>query len=540
MPATVLAGPVVIEDISAGVQTNNVKADILSALPAGSNVIGKVDINSALPTGANTIGSVKLTDGSVTVGIEDTDRLKVTARDVHDIVPSTFTKQITSGSSFTVIKGNLNRFRLYPQIRDEYVEEAGDIVGTIATGLIVGQIFKASYDNINTLELTLKSGATATVIDNIEGYASDAALQAVWVESGNKAVRESTIISPNNSSTQSMKIDLDSNGDEWVKTISLIDLTETVFNLDYYQTKEFNKAKVSLFISDGTNSKSIQLSVANKDVWQSFTLSEEAMIEDGVGITNSAAITKIGFRVDDKDGDEFGYIDNISYQPKPGHIDIKLWDMGSSLPISGTTKLIDGTQYAQLTYNKNVDYIRLGLLPGKRRYLVREFLAGLHGGTAITVDNYYIISLHYVDQDTIVYGDAGGNNLYNNGFGFTTTGESVAITTMGTGNDCFFSLFHTQDVYLTKVIAGTHNRIAGPASDITILLESTGEVINETIMTNVPLVSELGVDIDLVHTPAYLPNKGKLEIYYNDDETDNVADINIAATYLYASASPNL
>lgn len=455
-------------------------------------------------------------------------------------VPSTFTKMTSSGFSSGVRKGELNTFVLYPQIRDEYMEEGGDLVGTVTSSNIVGQIFKASYDTISGLELTLGTAATDTEIDYIQGYASSTELRAVWVRDGDNYVSLSTSqYSPNNSSSQSMRFGLDETGDEWVKTISSTDMDGMEFSLDFMQNVSFYGAKVSFFIGDGTNTKSRQLVSQNENEWQTFTFSERDLGEDGIGVTNIGAITEIGFRVDDRDGEGYGYVDNIKYHSGTTVVDVKLWDLGPSLPVSGTTALSDGTQHSDLSYSHDKSAISLRLMPGTRRYMVRDFFAGLHGSTAPTVGNYYAITLSHNQNDVKVYGDA-GNNYYTSGFGFTTPDESTEITTMGSGYSCFFSLFHTQQVYFTEISFSTHGISGGREAMATVLTEAPGEQIQETILTSIPLTAGSGFVRDLSIRPAILDDKGKLEIYYGDDVSDDVEDISFSATYLYEPQEPNL
>ena len=117
-------------------------------------------------------------------------------------VPPEYTKQTSNGGFRPIQKGQLNIIRVRPQVLNEQQESSRTIQSTIASGNIVGQVFKASQDNINGIALTLESAAGAS-IDDFESYADSAALQLVWVETTNVATLETTVVK---SGSQSMKI----------------------------------------------------------------------------------------------------------------------------------------------------------------------------------------------------------------------------------------------------------------------------------------------------------------------------------------------
>jgi len=215
----------------------------------------------------------------------------ITTQNIGVNVPPTFTK-ITENAKRTILqKGQLNKTNMYPRILNEHAESSREIQGVIDATTIVGQIFKASKDNITALGLTLESDEGIS-LDNFESYANSSALQSAWVATGNLALLEQSIVK---SGTKSMALPGDTLNDEWVYTITSTDFTNYTGNFDAYFTKEFNKFKVSVFIGDGTNTKSFQLAFANKDSWYHFDIAEASMTEDGGGTTLVSAITKIGF-----------------------------------------------------------------------------------------------------------------------------------------------------------------------------------------------------------------------------------------------------
>jgi len=74
-------------------------------------------------------------------------------------VPKTFTKQTANGDNFLIQKGQLNKLRLRPQIVNEQMESSRNIHGVVSDGNILGQVFKASHDNINGIDITVESAA---------------------------------------------------------------------------------------------------------------------------------------------------------------------------------------------------------------------------------------------------------------------------------------------------------------------------------------------------------------------------------------------
>jgi len=72
-------------------------------------------------------------------------------------VPITYSKQSANSDSFLINKGNLNKLRLRPRILNEQVESSKTLQATVTATNIVGQIFKASQDNINGIHIAGES-----------------------------------------------------------------------------------------------------------------------------------------------------------------------------------------------------------------------------------------------------------------------------------------------------------------------------------------------------------------------------------------------
>jgi hypothetical protein len=456
-------------------------------------------------------------------------------------VPNTYTNLTSNGIEFLVSKGQLNKLRLRPQILNEHAESSREVQGTVNASTIVGQVFKASQDNINGLMLTLESAAGVT-LDDFESYADSAALQLVWVKGGtNEALLETAIVE---SGSKSMNLPLGILNDDWVDTISSTDYTGTTFEFDYYQDVPFSLAKVAFFIGDGANTKALQLPINATAQWIHFSIDETSMVEDGA-TTDVSAITKIGFRVDDRQPNADGYVDNLTATAAPGSISLKLWDMGTSIPVSATTSIDDGTQFTQLGdigFTAPAAAITLPLEGGKRLYVVKNFVAGvaleIPSNTVLTVGNYYLVTLNYVDTNVDVFGPDTSflTDYYTSGYAFTAPNESTAITAVGPYSDLMFGILSTQDVYLTGFFQFI-DAIPGNNSLVNIFVEDLNMAITDIITIGVRAAQEIEADISI--RPMPMEKGGKFELYYNDDATDSVSGIGLSMAYLYVPPTVN-
>lgn len=462
---------------------------------------------------------------------------------IADGVPVSFSQSTSNGRTWIVAKGQLNKLRLRPQILNEHTESSREIQGTVDASTIVGQIFKASQDNINGLMITLESTG-GTVLDNFESYANDAALQIVWVKGGtNEARLETTIVK---TGTKSMNLPLDVAADSWVKTAIATDYTDYTFGFDYYQDKEFDKAQVSLFIGDGVNTKSIQLPLI-KNIWSHFQINEKAMDEDGGGTTDITAITKIGFRVDKKEIGKNGYVDNLVATPPPGEVELRLWDMGADIPISGITALDAGTQYTQLGdigFEEVVGAasIYLSLKGGKRLYNIDEFVAGvaleIPTNEVLTAGHYYGVTIHYVDTEVDVYGpdSSFGINYYVNGYAFTAPDTATPLTQVGANSDLMFGILSVQDVYINTVVKFFDAQPGVNATEF-IFVEDENMKITDLIVGAFRPLQQVQAEFD--RAPVLLNKGGKFEVYLNDDFTDGVTAASVLIGYLYEPPTVN-
>lgn len=462
-------------------------------------------------------------------------------------VTDDYTKQTSNSRTFPIQKGQLNKYRLRPTILNEHAESSRNIQAEVNNTTIVGQVFKASQDNINGIMLTLESAAGAS-IDDFESYAADVNLQAAWILAGtNEATLETTIVKTGD---KSMKLNLAVLNDEWALTVGdSVDYTDYTFDLDYFQDRDFSQAKVSFFVEDGSaNTASIQLAVADINSWIHFEININSLSDDGAA-TDYTDIDKVGFRVDDLAPTFSGYVDNIVATPAPGQLELKLWDLGDTIPVADGSSFdltTDATQYTELgdrglNGGTVAASVTLDLIGGQRLYTIRAFIAGtaleIPENTLLNVGNYYAITLHYIDTDISVYGpDETIQNYYTNGYAFTTTAENVDITAVGADIDLMFGVYSTQNVFLNTVLKFYD---AAPGSDSTehIFIEDSEMTITDIITgESTPQQTTLAEFRD---RRFYLPKGGKFEIYHNDDFSDSTTQITALMGYLYVPPIAN-
>ncbi|NOR27590.1 MAG: hypothetical protein GQ540_03565 [Lutibacter sp.] len=448
-------------------------------------------------------------------------------------VPIEYSRTTTNTIKSLVNKGQLNKFVIYPRIGNEHVESSREIQGVVTNGNIVGQIFKASKDNISALLLTIES-AEAQTIDTFETYSNDGELQTSWVEITNPAVISTSIVKTGD---QAMALPLTTTGDEWVLSAPS-DYTDYTGSFDFYQDVVFGVlgAEVSVFISDGTNSKSFPLVINITNSWTHFDVLESNMIEDQAETTDTTNILTIGFRIIRKKNGATVYIDNLIATPAPGELGIKLWNMGNTLPIDGVTSIDDGTQYTRLGKTLTSSF-SLPLVGGKRLYHAHMFNAALDKNVPdnepLITDNYYLIELYYIDTNVSVYGPDTSFNTqyYNNGYSFTTANEASVINAIGPYSDIMFTIMSTQSVYVIEA-GWRFDAEPNGDSDLYVFIENKDMQVTDTVVDHEEH-PEQKHSHDVSIRPMIIDNGGKIEFYNNDDASDQVSNIVYFVTFLY-------
>ncbi len=454
-------------------------------------------------------------------------------------IPASYTHQKSNSVLKAVNKGQLNKFRLRPQVLNEHVESSREIQAVVDASTIVGQIFKLNEDNINGIALTMES-AEGVSLDNFESYANSGALQAVWVKGGtDEATLETVIVS---GGTKSMKLPLTLLDGEWVDTITSTDYTDFIFEFDFQQSTIFGLtgAIVAFFIGDGVNTKSFEITFDTINIWHHIDVFEAAMTEDG-GTTDVTAITKIGYRVIGKKNGAFAYIDTLLATPPPGQIMAKLWDMGTDIPVTAVTSIDDGNQYTELGdrgLNGGVvaDEIIVSLVGGTRRYALTTYVAGvaleIPDNTLLTIGNYYAITLHYIDTDVSILGTdpSLATQYYDNGYAFTAPDEATAITAVGEFNNLMFNIFSTQNVFINTLLRIFDSASGGLARESIYIEDKNMKVIGIVIDDS---LAPQEFQIEFKDRVFWMPKGSKFEDYYNDDFNDSVASVALTIGYMY-------
>ena len=349
------------------------------------------------------------------------------------------------------------------------------------------------------MSFTAESGQSQTELDNLETsfYATDGALQAVWVKTGtDEAVRDSVVKAIG--SDMSMKLDASKANGEWAAATTnmpvndaSIDMTNAIISFKFRQNSSFSNLKANMFIKDsGANKSVVSLVVDDNNIDSFVTFSIPISLFTSGTPADITDVVTIGFEVDDQTPTGLFYVDSLTFIISAGTIRMKLWDFGSTAPVAGTSKLSDATQYQTLgdlgfegaSLASQVD---VNLLPGKRLYHVHDFVAGpaLEKGDdniPVIVDNYYAITFHHVDEDVIFYGNNDGKLADSGGYSFTAEDEATAIVATGEDENLQFYIFCTKAVYL----AGYHLHMldsdgepttTGQNSEWTTIIEDSNE-----------------------------------------------------------------
>ena len=467
---------------------------------------------------------------------------------------------------FEIERGNLNKFKLYPKTLTEYMDKNSEVQDIVESGVIVGQIIKASVDNIDTISFTAESAEARTEIDDLETgtYANDGALQAVWVKAGtNEAVRELIIIkNPSEhgtTSNMSMKLNTALSNGEWeATTLALpinttpLDMTGFAIELDHYQTHNPGQQEIMIYIEDSGAARSVfNLLADDLESWKHFNIDINAFM----GTCDITDVTKIGFDMVTLRPNSFIYIDNINYLIVTGSLDIKLFDLGATLPTGDGASFDltnDATQYTELGVNGNKSAINVALSGGQRIYQVNDFIAGRNGTTQLTIDNYYAITFNYVDENATIYGYS-ATDKYISGYAFNTTAENVDISQIGgvgSNNDLMFYLFSNipawigptpeSGVYHLHFIDANGAQVSpgANASWVTHIENSEGRIFIITVHGGHPVTK--GDYAEKILRPVFIPLGGLIEIEYNHDPTASDVTVEFELFYVFKKIEANL
>jgi hypothetical protein len=464
---------------------------------------------------------------------------------MNDVVDD-YSEMTASGDSFAIQKGQLNKLRLRPEILNEHAESSREIQGVVTSINIVGQIFKASQDNINGIELALESAA-AEPFDDFEGYADTSALQVEWVETNalKKAELEQTVV---HSGDKAMLLPASgNNGDEWKRDFASTDFTGYTGQFYMYATDIYAVAQLRVFVEDSANNtSSTAIVTADSDSWFKYVVDVGALTADGGTAADISDIIAIGFRVELKRPAAIFYIDDMVSVPLPGSVTLKLFDMGGNLPGSVALDDVSVTQYEKLgdlgISGLQVSEVTLSIIGGFRTYHIHDFIAGvaleMPNNEILTVGNYYALTINYVDTDISVYGPNTSflTNYYSNGYAFTADDESDPITAIGEFSDCMFAIFSTQDVFVINY-GQIADAIPNGGASTTVYTEDKNMIRKNVTVSGIKAVQAM--DIDLSLRPSLMEKGSKLEQEYNDDFLDDVSEINTGFRYYFVPQEIN-
>ena len=451
-------------------------------------------------------------------------------------VPDTFTKMTSSEEEFYIMNGQLNQFIHRPMIINEHQESGRSIRAVIDSSTMVGQIFRASQDNINSMYLTLEPTGVYT-FDDFESYTTSSDLQTVWSSTGSYDPELDTTYVANGN--KSMKLHAYNTGDSYYTTFTAVDFTNTVGSFNALFTKSYDSMKFKVFIKDSSgNTRSIDIVQNSVYTWRHFEFDVDAMQEEQETPTNLADIVVLGFYVEDRDYRDYMYVDDITYTSNSGNVVVELWDLGTSEPINNVTKLTDGVRYEQIgdhVTSEGMSYYNLELSSGKRIYHLHGFSCGVAQEIPVNeilkVDNYYAIVLKYNDTNVNVYGSSGHMDLYSHGYSFTTKNNSTPILQTGANDDLMFAIFSTQDVYITRSRA-VADTLPGVDANYMANVEDDNLKITDVVNSHGTFVPIQG-EVDLSARPIFMPKGGKFNLDYNDDPDDDVSRITFGFQYVY-------
>ena len=472
-------------------------------------------------------------------------------------VPAIFSEIDGIGKELFLKKGQFNIVEMRPEIINEQNSSDRSIQSVINSTTIVGQSFKASNDNINGISLVMEPAEAGVSHENFESYADSAALRLVWpqIGPGPDADLEQVIVSPNFGSTKSMKLTLDNVLNDWANTGTAIDVSNSVIAIDWLQTDEYARLKTELYMSDGVNTVSADIVSSVVNVWETFIWDSIDFQPElsNQGPIDLANIITFGFRVLESRQNRFGYADNMILLTQPGSIIAKLWDFGTNPPEGGTDSIDSGTQYTTLGdpgigEGTLVSQVSIPIQSDKALYFVNDFIAGpafeLDSNEPLTPNNYYVITLNYVDTDINVYGTdpAEAEDRYINGFAFTSPDESSPITAVGPFNDIFFNIFSVDDILLESGLfaARSADEIATNPGDESIfslyVIDRNFKIVSwiakhENLKSIIDLVSSFRV--------VSMEKGGKVAFVLNDDAGDNVSSVSIKYSYFFKSPTVN-
>jgi len=471
------------------------------------------------PTLGGTVSSNVITLTYDTTLMSNTDDLQIwleykKTEDINVGVPDDYSESIVVGSIYNIeTKGITNRFKHYIKHITEDMEGNSDLVASLdGTNTDILQLFKASADTISHLHLFAGTGGGSTVIDDMEVVTD-------WTSSdptNTPIALETTIVDTGSGSLKISITDGGSANDTITKTFAAEDWSEsTALKLKLYQTDDQQDIRVSVRISDGTNSKtSSEMLVSTKNVWSDRLLLFSGFTEDGGGTTNMSAITSVIFIITKDNKDRVVYIDQLIRLGDPGTFDIQIYDFAST---SAPTALSQGTLK---TWDDGLTTQTVQASNAKNLIMVAKLMRNL------TIGNYYGIRIFNKTSlgNLDFYGESSGS-YYANGKALKSIDSGVTLTNISTGNeDFYFHIYSIVDAYITKIHLHL-NGTTGESKEV-IIIEDSVEKVKSVVAHGSSFLNQIERDIT-IDVAKNIGVNDILEIYYDDDVTSSANKISV-------------
>jgi len=296
-------------------------------------------------------------------------------------------------------------------------------------------------------------------------------------------------------------------------------------------------------ISDGTNTASMTFLASQVGVFDEQALELSVLAALGApGPVDLSAITSYSFTTANKF--KTGYttnVDGLRLSEASGAFSVKFFDLGPTLPVSGTDTLVAGTPIALGDlgiHGHQHPAIRVELNGGKAILNIPDFIHGvareIPSETFLTPGNYYAIAFEYLDTDVTIYGadPAFGVDYYPDGYAFSAPYEASPIVSVGPNQDCAFILYESDAVWIDRVEIVPDADVG--AADFALVAED--QAMRLRVIGRGTLQGSIPVEMRFEDRPIYLPIGGKIELYYSDDVKSPVAEIGMRVRYWSAKA----
>jgi len=385
------------------------------------------------------------------------------------------------------------------------------------------QVFRASSDNINCLNLFLSGVGTSYIKDDFE-YTDDENLRSSWVTSD----ATNTPISLDNdikyNGDKSLRIQVSgkkSNGDTITKTM----VAENWGDYEYAEfawrsTADANNTGLWEFrIGDGVNWASAMFSASSTNTWEIKRIALSSM--DNIGIVNLNAITKIQFRCIDGNSKHEEWCDYLVAFAGSGSVKVRMYDFGgdySSISVLPPPMVFDnGMDYVDVNLNVDFDY---------RIVPIRK--SGLRLG------NYYGIG---VEEITSAKCYIHGSNVRTYKEGVLYSVDDTGVLT-STGRSMFFIVSSNDSAYLLR-LSCVFDQDPGSSRIVVVSVGANDNLLSKLIDVEVSNRNKIEFEFDVSNALAHVPKSGKLNFMYLDDSSSSsVRKVNIETLWVVKGHKP--